>query len=90
MKKTRELETYSTSSLFEASALNLSIKPLRIEKSDNKFKFIYLKEPAEKLASDYWTGNLCGNLQEYVNNLNALKDLIFAARRGSNLSFIGQ
>jgi len=74
-------DVYSTRDLFEASAIALFQKPIKLELARDYFLFVFGKEPAEKIANQYWTGELTGNIRAYANSIKAMKDWLFAKKR---------
>jgi len=74
-------DVYSTRDLFEASAIALQQKPIKLELEGNYFLFVFSKEKAEKIANQYWTGALMGNIRDYAKSISAMKDWIFSKKR---------
>ncbi|HCJ67504.1 MAG TPA: hypothetical protein DHV62_09370 [Elusimicrobia bacterium] len=83
MKKKELLieDVYSTRDLFESSAIALFQKPIKLELAGDYFLFVFEKEPAEKIANQYWTGELEGNIRAYANSIKAMKDWLFSKKR---------
>lgn len=80
LKKARGLGRYTTSDLYEASALALHTRPVGLEPEGNRFVFVFQPE-ARSLAHQYWTGSLHGDLRAYAERIKAAKDWVFSMRR---------
>lgn len=72
---------YRTADLHEAVAISLFQKPIRLELQGDRFIFVFERGKADQIASKYWTGELTGNIRQYVDCLHSTKDWLFSKKR---------
>lgn len=77
---------YLTKDLFEASAIAITHKPIRLdENKNNKSELIFVFPiECEDTANSFWNGDLNGNLRDYANSVKSMKDWIFSMKRRSD------
>ncbi len=82
MKKRQEQidKEYRTADLHEASALSLFQKPIRLDKEGDRLIFIFSGD-TDKLAVQYWSGDLKVSIRKYVDSLRSTKDWLFSRKR---------
>jgi len=72
---------YKTKDLGEAGALvTKNVKLLRLENHGEFYWFVFENTGTEKIANDYWNGDLLVPAKLYNDSLRSLKDRLFAQR----------
>jgi hypothetical protein len=73
---------YRTKDLGEAAALICrSARLTRLDNGQGFYWFVFSKkELCQRIANDYWFGNLTVNAKSYQEALRTLKDRLFARR----------
>ena len=72
---------FRTKDLGEAGALvTKNVRLLRLENQGEFYWFVFENTGAEKIADDYWNGDLLVPAKLYNDSLRSLKDRLFAQR----------